>query len=174
MYMVIIFCIAAVSTVTTAVLAVKLRTTQQELRRTQLRMQRLDAIADDVARRETEATYAHVDVEESADVSFQPRTPPPPELEAELAALRDSGKFQPIGLQLDSEDVFDEDDFAAPRMAPTMRAHAQQKPSRERYETPVASPRALMPPHQPQEALVAVGSISVRSDYGSPQPQQKQ
>ena len=159
---------------TTVYLAVRLQQARRELDRVRRRMGRLDEIADDVASRETVETFRETTLRGDEEES------PRPINGANVGrATRDSGEFAPI-MQFDSDaasddvDIVlqgsdlvledDDDDFAAPRMASAERSG--QTADRRAHETPVGSPRTMMP-HQ-HDLLVSVGSISVRSQSHEP------
>lgn len=137
----------------TLILSRQLRVTRDELEHTRNRMGRLDLIADEYAR-ELERPAAERTHE----------TPIP----GELRAVRESGKFTPIGFDFESDAFFDEDDdFAAPRMTQTTDEHDRhphkQVPSRVRHETPAGTPGALA--RRARRHVVEVGSIQVNSDF---------
>lgn len=163
---------AGAVSLTALVLLLKLRSTQLELERTQRRMARLDELADGIARETSELPALR-----SADRLRRYDTPVP---------AFDSGKFETVGLEFNTEDVIEEipfkpaalvedDDFAAPRLggvdddfaAPRMGSVADDipprlVPQRPRRDTPVTTPHGFAPRNT--DSLVAVGSIQVRSD----------
>lgn len=147
--MIIIVCAGIAGWCSTAVYAVKLRTTRRELSRARRRMARLDEVADELASREVETELARSADEESSDM-------------APTGLSRDSGSFAPVGLQHDTDEVLEDELFAAPRMGLDVIKPKQQA-SRQRHQTPSGSPRTLMP--EAKHSLVAVGKIQIRSDY---------
>lgn len=162
--------LALVMTAASASLLVRLRTTRLELERTQRRMARLDELADNFAELETDAIertraaaedFEELDEEELIELVEKY---PEPEFVMSVPA---AAEFE-TGLQFDSESMFD-DDFAPPGMAVSAHNPRRQKPSRRHYKTPVGSPRNNTP--RSMESIVAVGSIQVRSDEISRQPE---
>ena len=140
--------LALIATCTSLVLLARLRETERVLERTQSRMARLDEVADGLADLEYAATH-----EEARTRLDTPVT----------ESSRESGQFAAIGLQFDTEDVFDDElDFAPPQMASKVTGDRRQKPSRVRHKTPAGSPKTFAP--RSADSVVEVGSIQVRSD----------
>lgn len=150
----------------------RLHTTQRQLERARRRMERLDEIADDVANLELAAEARESEVQQrpshdepaERDVAESIAGDPPVDVST---SLRDSGAFEAVGLDISTDDYFDEDDFA-PRMGREVSTEPRrQEPSRQSHRTPVGSPRTMTP--APTRSFVEVGSIQVRSDHvGSP------
>ena len=161
--------IALIATTTSLLLFGKLRATERELERTRSRMARLDEVANGLADLEYATTREEPRTEELRPQ--EPRVEKPQLQEPRRRRLdtpvtltaQDSGQFAAIGLQFDTEDVFeDEPDFAPPQMASEPAEDRRQKPSRPRHQTPTGSPKTFAP--RSTNSVVEVGSIQVRSD----------
>lgn len=159
--------LAIVMIAITIALFLRLRANEVELERAYRRMARLDEFADaftDVETEEAARTWPAADyVEELQDHEIIELVEKEPESEYTMSVpgARETGRFDGLGAQFDSEAMFD-DDFAPPGMAVGAKSAGQQRAARQRHKTPVGSPRNNTP--RSMESIVAVGSIQLRTD----------